>query len=107
MRAVDRDAAEPYHGAIMMERPIDDHPHAAAGALRFFSNRRSAAAKTARRCAHRVLDHRELRSLGHWAANAASGPPRAYPRTAASARAALALPRIPYPARCLSLFPSL
>ena len=90
-----------------MERPIDDHPHAAAGALRFFSNRRSAAAETAWRCAHRVLDHRELRSLGHWAANAAAGPARADRRAAASRRAALELARIRHASRRLALLRAL
>src|SRR5262249_59855046 len=46
-RTVDHDGAEPYHGARTKERlSYDDHPHAAARALRFFRDRRPAAAHT-------------------------------------------------------------
>src|SRR5262249_57483985 len=91
-----------------MERPIDDrHPNAAARTLRFFGNRRSAAAQIARRRAARVLDHRELRSVGHWAANAAPGPACADRRAATAGRATLELARIRHAGRRLALLRAL
>src|SRR5262245_17798871 len=49
------------------------HDHAAARALRLFGDCRSAPAEAARRGAARVLDHRQLRGLGHRQADGTAG----------------------------------
>src|SRR4029078_11581338 len=64
----------------------DTAPDAAARALRFLGDRRPAAAQAAGGGAGRVLDHRELRGLGHRTADAPSGPAGAHPPAACSRR---------------------
>src|SRR5262249_16452616 len=77
-----------------MESLPDDITYAAARTLRLLGDRRSPAAEAARRCAHRVLDDRQLRGLAHRPADAAPGASGADRRAAPSRRAALELARI-------------
>src|ERR1043166_4990547 len=60
----------------MTNRENEPHvePHDPARARRLLGDRRPAAAQASGRRAHRVLDHRQSRSMGHRQADGAAGP---------------------------------
>ena len=77
--------------------------HTPARARRLFGDRRPAAAEAARRRAHRVLDHREPRSVGHRQADGAAGAAGADRAADAARRAELELARIRHARRRVAL----
>ena len=90
------------------ESEIAHAPDAAARALRLLGDRRPSAAEAAGRRAAGVLDHRQLRGLGHRARDAAPGAAGArHHRAAPARRAELELARIRHAGRLLALLRAL
>ena len=85
-------------GRCPMPKPDDP-----ARTRRLFGDRRPAAAEAAGRRAHRVLDHRQLRGLGHRQADGAATAAGADRRAADAGCGALGLPRIRHAGGLLAL----
>src|SRR5918995_2262436 len=81
----------------------DDHPDASARTVRILRHCRSSAAELAGRRARGLLDHCQLRSVGHRPPDGAPGAARADRRAAAARRAELELARIRHAGGCLAL----
>src|SRR5437762_10530226 len=85
------------------ERGAHGKPHDPARALRLFGDRRSPAAQAAGRGTRRVVEHRQLRSVGYFPPDGPAGVTGADRPTAAAGRAELVVARIRHAGRRMAV----